>query len=69
VVLPEGLSPGRRLHAGAVGPVGGSVLEAAQAELPPACFVQADNQLLPGSADQAAAAQVREAQVAQDELP
>ena len=60
VVLLEGLPPGLGLHIRLVGPVGVAALGAAQTQLPPAGTVQAEDQLIPGPANQAAAAQVRE---------
>lgn len=62
-MLLEGLPPRLRLHIRLVGPVRVAALGAAQTQLPPASAVEAEDQLIPGPADQAAAAQVRKVQV------
>lgn len=68
-MLPQSLPPGLGLHVRPTGPVGMTTLGAAQAELPPAGVVQGQDELPPRAAHLAAAAQVREGQVGQDEPP
>lgn len=62
-VMLQGFSPGRGLQMGPTRPVGMSALRASQAELLPAGFVQREDELPPGTAHLAAAAQVRERKV------
>lgn len=68
-VLTESLPPGRRGQVGTPGPVRVATFGASQTELAPARAVQTQNEFTPGSAHQAAAAQVWERQVCQDEAP
>lgn len=68
-MLLQGLSPGGGLRVGLAGPVGVPALRAAQAQLPPAGVVERQDELPPGPAHLAAAAQVGERQVGQDHPP
>lgn len=68
-VLLQGLPPRRGLQVGLAGPVGVTALGAAQAELSPAGVIQGKDELPPGTAHLAAAAQVRERKVGQDNPP
>lgn len=68
-VLLQRLPPRRGFQVGPTGPVGVFALGAAQAELPPAGVVEGQDELPPGAAHLAAAAQVREGKVGQDNPP
>lgn len=62
-VLLEGLPPRRRFQVRLAWPVGVSALGAAEAQLPPAGVIEREDELPPGAAHLAAAAQVGERQV------
>lgn len=62
-MLFQGLSPRRGLQMRLTRPVGMSALRAAQAELSPAGVIQREDELSPGTAHLAAAAQVREGEI------
>ena len=68
-VLLQCLSPGGGLKMGLTGPVGMPTLGATKAELPPAGVIQRENELPPGTAHLAAAAQVWERKIGQDNPP
>lgn len=68
-VLLQGLSPGWGLQMWLAGPVGVPALRAAEAELPPTGVVQREDELPPGTTHLAAAAQVTERKVGQDNPP
>lgn len=68
-VLLQGFSPRGGLQVRLAGPVGMSALGAAEAELPPAGAVQGEDELPPSPAHLAAAAQVGEGEIGQDNPP
>lgn len=68
-MLLERLSPGWGLQVRLAGPVGVSAVRTTEAELPPAGVVQRQDQFSPCTTNLAAAAQVREGEVGQDDPP
>lgn len=68
-MLLQGLPPGWGLQVGLTGPVWMSALRAAEAKLSPAGVIQREYELPPGTTHLAAAAQVRERKVGQDNPP